>query len=303
MARLQSVGGELRKTELQRNDTDRRNQKFPEKTMSQCHFVHNKFHKHWPVIEPPPPRWQICDLQPKPCHWVVLQLNVRAPQKTHYFSITKINVVMLPGKWLCSPPPPLPTMRSPPTHCTCRMFNVTAGGTHSNHFVCKGTWLDAEMRVRINAVVCEMSGCETTTRHSENTHNWDFVNTAAFQHLNYITLVIYWQLLMNCQARMFRAELLKLFTATIKMQGNINVTYKCSLHTKKVNYSTATLPPNTTVHSILLQVSYVFRPHEPSSGFRIKMKGKNVDTVSCASLLLIYWVHSNQLTTDLLSAQ
>ena len=34
------------------NDTDRRNPEYPEKTLSQCHFVHHKSHTDRPGTEP-----------------------------------------------------------------------------------------------------------------------------------------------------------------------------------------------------------------------------------------------------------
>jgi hypothetical protein len=43
------------------NDTDRGKPKNSEKSLSQCHFIHHKFHMDWPGREPRPPRWEAGD--------------------------------------------------------------------------------------------------------------------------------------------------------------------------------------------------------------------------------------------------
>jgi hypothetical protein len=38
------------------NDTDRGKLKYSEKTLSECYFVHHKFHMDWPGTDPGPPQ-------------------------------------------------------------------------------------------------------------------------------------------------------------------------------------------------------------------------------------------------------
>jgi hypothetical protein len=38
------------------NDTERGKPKYTEKNLSQCHFIHHKFHVDWPGIELDTPR-------------------------------------------------------------------------------------------------------------------------------------------------------------------------------------------------------------------------------------------------------
>jgi hypothetical protein len=40
------------------NEIDRGKPKYSGKNLSQCHFVHHKYHMDWPGIEPEPPRWE-----------------------------------------------------------------------------------------------------------------------------------------------------------------------------------------------------------------------------------------------------
>jgi hypothetical protein len=41
--------------EHQWNETDRRKPKYSGKNLSQCHFIHHKYHMDWAGIEPGPP--------------------------------------------------------------------------------------------------------------------------------------------------------------------------------------------------------------------------------------------------------
>jgi hypothetical protein len=43
------------------NETDRGKQKYSGKILSQCHFLHHKFHMDWPGIEHGPLRWEAGD--------------------------------------------------------------------------------------------------------------------------------------------------------------------------------------------------------------------------------------------------
>jgi hypothetical protein len=43
------------------NDNERGKLKYPEKTLSQCHFVHHKSHTDWPGIVQVPPQWEAND--------------------------------------------------------------------------------------------------------------------------------------------------------------------------------------------------------------------------------------------------
>jgi hypothetical protein len=50
------------------DDSDRGNPKYWEKNLSQCQFVHHKFHVDCPGIEPGPPLWQAGEWPPVPRH-------------------------------------------------------------------------------------------------------------------------------------------------------------------------------------------------------------------------------------------
>jgi hypothetical protein len=47
--------------EPRRNDAEREKPKNSEKRLSQCHFVHHKFHMDWTMRKLGPPRWKAGD--------------------------------------------------------------------------------------------------------------------------------------------------------------------------------------------------------------------------------------------------
>jgi hypothetical protein len=38
-----------------------KNPKYSGENLSQCHFIHHKYHMNWPGIEPGPPQWEAGD--------------------------------------------------------------------------------------------------------------------------------------------------------------------------------------------------------------------------------------------------
>jgi hypothetical protein len=53
------------------NDIDRAKRKNSEKNLSQCHFVHYKFHVDWPGDKPGHPRWQARGYSLAPWHGTI----------------------------------------------------------------------------------------------------------------------------------------------------------------------------------------------------------------------------------------
>jgi hypothetical protein len=51
-----------------RNDTDKIRLKYSEKILSQCHFVHRRYHTNWPWGQIRLPNWQISDYLPETGH-------------------------------------------------------------------------------------------------------------------------------------------------------------------------------------------------------------------------------------------
>jgi hypothetical protein len=58
------------------NDTDRRKPENSEKNLSQCYFVHHKFHVEWPGLEPGPATDRLNHgMAINPLNWKVAKLS------------------------------------------------------------------------------------------------------------------------------------------------------------------------------------------------------------------------------------
>ena len=50
----------LKNTERWKNNSERGKQKYSEKNLSRCHFVHHNSQMNWAGLEPRPPQWDAC---------------------------------------------------------------------------------------------------------------------------------------------------------------------------------------------------------------------------------------------------
>ena len=62
-----------------RNDIGRVKPKHSYRNLSECHFVHHKFHRDWPGIEPVPQRCQAVDWPPEPRYGLGLKATEMSP--------------------------------------------------------------------------------------------------------------------------------------------------------------------------------------------------------------------------------